>query len=746
MKRKWLKYERETRLAGFLIVTILLVMNIATVFMLNNTRDHYKLQLKLRLDFAADIASRQLLGIDPVNNDAARERIREIADYSGFKEIGIIDDKGTWKFSTSAYRMQFSKGPTERPFIFPQISDNKLGRLGKPYKLGNSSYIDYIYGKKINQSHLIIIAPADYLSALETAEWVLNFSLLIIGGLVFVFLYFYLRNIFSPFQKMAQSAKNELCDKGIVFDSDVELVMDTYHKMIGELKEKGKKLGELYGLEKIRADNLEHYSRQVLDNIDKGIITLGNKGSIISFNKAATIILGEDGIREINNLISTIDFGQAVTKEIEGVGGRKIIIQVEVSRFKELGGKNVGHIIVVSDITEARRLEELAGYSERSDLINSSAQNLLTKISPILEELKDNISETAADKKIYANLSAIESCLNEYGRIFSLEKTAPSDKCSTDIIYRSDAMKNVLQLAAKVAGTDSNVLIAGESGTGKELIAKEIHRMSSRANGPFIALNCAALPETLLESELFGYVKGAFTGASRDKPGLFRIAEQGSFFLDEVSELSLALQAKILRVIQEREIVPVGGTKPGKVDVRLIAATNQKLEELVAKGLFRQDLFYRLNVFPILIPALRERSDDIEPLVNHFIAKYSLKQRKQVTGINAAALKIMTNQNWPGNVRQLENAVERAVIMAGGHHLEPKDIEFLISQIIGQDTDCEGIEGGLLAVSGRAAAEAESGLIKKVLGEVNGNKSEAARRLKISYRVMLKKIKDYGLK
>ncbi len=745
MKRKWLKYERETRLAGFLIVSILLVMNIATVFLLNNTHDQYKTQFRQRLRFVADIASRQLAVNSAVQSDMVLKKIREIADSAGLKEIGLIDDKGVWKLSTSPYRMQFQEGPSGRVMVFPQIAENGLDGLGKTYKEGNSAYINYIYGKKINEDHLAIIAPADFLSAMETAERVLNLSLLIIGGLVFLFLYFYLRNILAPFQMMAQSARNELPGNEVVFDSDVELVMDTYHKMIGELKEKGKKLGELYDLEKIRADNLEHYSRQVLDNIDKGIITIDNKGSIISFNKAAAAILGKDGIKEINTLIPAKDCSQTVIKEIEGTGGRKIIIQAEANRFKELGGKDVGYNIVISDITEARKLEELAGYSERADLINSAAQSFLAKINPMLEDLKDNISETVEDKIISANLNKIEGCLNDYGRIFSLEKIAPSGKYSTDIIYRSAAMKNVLQLAAKVAGSDSNVLIIGESGTGKELIAKEIHRLSARSSGPFITLNCAALPETLLESELFGYVKGAFTGAGRDKPGLFRVAEQGSFFLDEVSELSLPLQAKILRVIQEREIVPVGGTKPSKVDVRLIAATNQRLEELVEKGRFRQDLFYRLNVFPIVIPPLSERIDDIEPLLNHFIKKYSIKLHKQVAGISPGALKIMMAHNWQGNVRQLENAVERAVIMAGGNRLDETDVEFLPPAVTTSNND-PGMSGdGLLAVSARAAAEAEAGLIRKVLSDVKGNKSEAARRLKISYRVMLKKIKDYSL-
>ncbi len=255
---------------------------------------------------------------------------------------------------------------------------------------------------------------------------------------------------------------------------------------------------------------------------------------------------------------------------------------MDISDYKGLDGAMIGKIIMISDITEARKLEALAEYSERAELINSAARNLLTKLAPIIGNFRSGPSELINSKHFNEYVSEIENCVKDYSRIFSLENADTPRVTSPDIIFKSDKFKEVLELTNKVASSDSTVLITGESGTGKELIAREIHRLSPRSAGPFISLNCAALPETLLESELFGHVKGAFTGAGRDKPGLFKVAEQGSFFLDEVSELSPSLQAKILRVIQEREIVPVGGVKPIKINIRLIAATNRNLEKMVS--------------------------------------------------------------------------------------------------------------------------------------------------------------------
>ena len=232
-----------------------------------------------------------------------------------------------------------------------------------------------------------------------------------------------------------------------------------------------------------------------------------------------------------------------------------------------------------------------------------------------------------------------------------------------NIVGESEKMKKVLELVSRAAETDSNVYIQGESGTGKELIAKALHLASSRKDGPFVAINCAAIPETLLESELFGFRKGAFTGAFYSKKGIFAQAHGGTIFLDEISEMSLSMQAKLLRVIEEKEFYPVGSEKPIKVDVRIIAASNKDLEKEVQKGNFRKDLFYRIYVIPIKLPPLRERKEDIPLLAKHFLKKFSQKMKKNIKGFSPGALQKMMLYSWPGNVRELENVVECAVAM-----------------------------------------------------------------------------------
>ena len=237
-----------------------------------------------------------------------------------------------------------------------------------------------------------------------------------------------------------------------------------------------------------------------------------------------------------------------------------------------------------------------------------------------------------------------------------------------EIIGKSDEIQQVFQLVDKVADTDSTILICGESGTGKELIAKAIHYRSGRSSQPFVSINCGALPESLLESELFGHVKGSFTGAIKDKDGLFKVACGGTFFLDEVGETSPAIQVKLLRVLQEREIIPVGGTTPIKVDVRLVAATNADLERAVQEDSFRADLYYRLNVIPIVIPPLRDRRDDVELLVDHFLKIASEKTCRKRT-ISKETMELLINYDWPGNVRELENIIERALILEEGDEI-----------------------------------------------------------------------------
>ncbi len=243
-----------------------------------------------------------------------------------------------------------------------------------------------------------------------------------------------------------------------------------------------------------------------------------------------------------------------------------------------------------------------------------------------------------------------------------------------DFIVHSQRMKDILRLAAKVAPTDATVLLLGESGTGKEMLARFIHNTSARSRGNFIAINCAAIPQNLLESELFGYEKGAFSGATRMHKGKFEQAHGGTLLLDEITEMPLELQAKILRVLQEKKIDRLGGTEPVDVDVRIICTTNRNIEEQVKEGSFREDLYYRINVFPIRIPPLRERKEEIEPLARFFLKKYASSFGKRITDISQEAIEILQNYRWPGNVRELENVIERAVVLCESDTITPDDI------------------------------------------------------------------------
>lgn len=275
-------------------------------------------------------------------------------------------------------------------------------------------------------------------------------------------------------------------------------------------------------------------------------------------------------------------------------------------------------------------------------------------------------------------IAAIAALALEYARsIESLESENAMLKAATphfDIIGDSAGMQELYRFIAKVAPTESNVIIYGESGTGKELVARAIHGNSQRADKPFVAINCAALTETLLESELFGYEKGAFTGALAQKRGYLEAADGGTIFLDEIGELALNLQAKLLRVLQEREVVRVGGTKPIKVNLRVLAATNKPLAQLAKHGKFREDLFYRLDVVSTRIPPLRERRDDIPLLAHHFAARYAARCNRRVTGLSPQALAYLSRYDWPGNVRELENAIERAVVLGSTPHILPDDL------------------------------------------------------------------------
>jgi DNA-binding NtrC family response regulator len=313
------------------------------------------------------------------------------------------------------------------------------------------------------------------------------------------------------------------------------------------------------------------------------------------------------------------------------------------------------------------------------------------------------------------------------------------------IIGKSPAMEEVSKNIQKVAPTKTTVLLLGESGTGKELFARALHHLSPRKDNPFVAINCAAIPRELLESELFGHEKGAFTGADHKRIGKFELADKGSIFFDEIGEMDMTLQAKLLRVLQGEAIERVGGIRPIPIDVRIIAASNRDLEKAVLEKRFREDLYYRVNVFPIKIPPLKERGEDIPLIVNHFINYYCAELKTNLKGITSEALDILKNHTWKGNVRELENCIERAVNLCDGKTILPEHLVLSPSEITDTFLQELSMEGGLEEVSKAAIRTVEIKLIKKVLNEVGGNKTKAAQILKVSYKTLLTKIKDYGI-
>lgn len=306
------------------------------------------------------------------------------------------------------------------------------------------------------------------------------------------------------------------------------------------------------------------------------------------------------------------------------------------------------------------------------------------------------------------------------------------------IVGKSAAMTNVFDMIKAMAGASASVLITGESGSGKELVARAIHNSGSRKTKPFIPINCTAIPENLLESELFGHVKGSFTGAIADKKGLFEEADKGTLFLDEIGDLSLSLQAKLLRVLQDRQIRPVGGSQLKNVDVRIVAATHRDLKIMVKDGKFREDLFYRLNVVPIKVPALRERPDDIPLLVDSFITKFSVRHNSQVNSISPEALAVLMAHPWPGNVRELENVIERAIVLTRGERIEKAMV---------MDSALEEAKNSIEQLhSDRPTLEKlEERYIKLVMSEVNDKKDEAAKILGVSRRTLYRKERLYGM-
>src|SRR5579872_652354 len=313
-----------------------------------------------------------------------------------------------------------------------------------------------------------------------------------------------------------------------------------------------------------------------------------------------------------------------------------------------------------------------------------------------------------------------------------LRENLQESQPGTELIGRSPAMKKVVELIEMVAPTEATVLITGESGTGKEVVARGIHAAGPRRYMPMVTIHCGALTETLLESELFGHEKGAFTGAQYRKKGKFEVADGGTVFLDEISDISLRTQTDLLRVLQEKEIVRVGATQSIKVDFRCIAATNKNLEALVKAGSFRPDLYYRLHVFCIDLPPLRERKDDVPLLVQHFLNKFCMATNRPVPQISAEAMDLLMKHDWPGNVRELENAVERALVVGRGAEIKPADFSFQFQQI----------EGG----GGKTLDDVERVHIERILRETEHNLSKSARILDIDRTTLYNKLRKYGMK
>jgi DNA-binding NtrC family response regulator len=333
---------------------------------------------------------------------------------------------------------------------------------------------------------------------------------------------------------------------------------------------------------------------------------------------------------------------------------------------------------------------------------------------------------------------------------FLLKQELAERRGAPRIIGEDAKLQQVSQQLHRAATTDATVLLEGESGTGKELFARALHALSPRADGPFVAINCAAIPETLLESELFGYEKGAFTGANQRKPGRFEIAHRGTLFLDEIGDLPLALQAKILRALEEKQFERVGGTQSLHVDVRVVAATNRNLKQRVAERHFREDLYFRLSVFPIQIPPLRERGDDVLILARQFIDRFCKDLSKKPLLLAASAVDELRTYAWPGNVRELQNCIERAVILTEGDAIHQRHLNLSFRQVSSQQPaaspwDQIDLSGTMAEAQRRVAAEVERRKIELALHEARGNAVHAADALQLAHRVLVQKLKAYGL-
>ena len=422
--------------------------------------------------------------------------------------------------------------------------------------------------------------------------------------------------------------------------------------------------------------------------------------------------------------ISEADDGSSALRAVENESFDLILMDIRMSDMDGIGA--LKEIKKISPSIPVIMMTAYASLKTAVEALKSGAYDYLTK--PLdMEELKILVNK------------ALEHYHLQEENVLLRERLADRFDFSR-ILGRSRAMEGLFETLSHVVSSDATILIYGESGTGKELVANAIHQNSPRAQKPFIKVSCAALPETLLESELFGHERGAFTGAVSRKAGRFQLADGGSLFLDEVSEMSPATQVKLLRVLQEKEFEPLGGTRTIQVDIRLIAATNKDLGARVKEGQFREDLFYRLNVIPVHLPPLRERKEDIPLLAEHFFNIHQERNKSSVKGFLPAALDAMIRYEWPGNVRELDNVIERSVLLARGEYIAPEDLPPAIKGAQERDLSLVSVPPGM------TLREVEKEVILQTLKNAEGNRTRTAQVLGISRKTLQNKLKEYGLR
>jgi two-component system response regulator PilR (NtrC family) len=438
-------------------------------------------------------------------------------------------------------------------------------------------------------------------------------------------------------------------------------------------------------------------------------------------------------LRKDGHRVETVNGGEAAKKKLSSANYELLITDIkmpqtdgiEVLRFARQSSPETSVILITA----------VEDYEAAVQAVKGGAFDYIHKGPGLLEELKLAVGR------------ALETLVLQREN-FAFKRDAATRNSLDNFIGNSPIIEKLKATIRTVAPTTSTVLIYGESGTGKELVARAVHSCSTRASEPFVSINCGAFPETLLESELFGYVKGAFTGASQNKRGLFEVASTGTIFLDEIGEMSVSMQVKLLRVLQERTLRPVGGTQETPVDVRVIAATNRDLREMVANGTFREDLYYRVSVIPIQVPALRERRDDVELLASHFLKKYSVAAQKSILRISQQSMEALKAFEWPGNVRQLENTIERAVAMETGNELKV-DFEADRPRARAAAASSNGNSSPNVTTDGidfeKYVAGVERSLIESALQQSGGVQIRAAELLKVSYRSFRHLLKKYDI-